>query len=228
MSSSATSCADFTTAAASGAKVLAHTTSVGMGTLAPRCCIKAMMAFASSTNSASAKDLPMGSPAASMKVLAIPPPTMSRSTFSASDFKIVSLVETFEPATMATKGRAGCLSALPSASSSAASKGPAHATGANFATPCVVASARCAVPKASLTYTSHSAAIFCASSSLFFFSPLLTRQFSSSTSSPGLTSTPSTQFDFSGTGRPSNSDKRFAIGASESSGLNSPSVGRPR
>ena len=44
---------------------------------------------------------------------------------------IDSLVDTLEPATMATSGRAGCASALPNASSSAAINGPAHATGAN-------------------------------------------------------------------------------------------------
>ncbi len=75
---------------------------------------------------------------------------------------------------------------------------------------------------------SHSAAIFFASSGLFFFSPLLTRTFSSSTTLPGATVTPSTQSATSGTSRPSSSDRRAATGASESSGLNSPSVGRPR
>src|SRR6267378_1637727 len=75
---------------------------------------------------------------------------------------------------------------------------------------------------------SHSAAIFLARVSSFFFSPLLTRQFSSSTTWPGFTSTPSTQFVLSGTGTPSSSDNRFATGASESSGFNSPSAGRPR
>ena len=94
--------------------------------------------------------------------------------------------------------------------------------------PYVDASARWAVPNASLTKMSHSAAIFLASSGLFFFSPLLTRTFSSSTTLPGFTSTPSTQFARSGTSRPSSSESRFATGASESSGLNSPSVGRPR
>jgi hypothetical protein len=72
------------------------------------------------------------------------------------------------------------------------------------------------------------AAIFFASASSFFFSPLLTRQFSSSTTSPGFTSTPSTQLALSGTSRPSSSPNRAATGASESAGLNSPSVGRPR
>ena len=75
---------------------------------------------------------------------------------------------------------------------------------------------------------SVSAASLRASGSAFFFSPLFSRQFSSSTTSPGFTSTPSTQSAFSGTGRPSSSDRRAATGASESSGLNSPSVGRPR
>ena len=42
----------------------------------------------------------------------MPPPTMSLSTFSISDSSTVSLVDTFEPATMATSGRAGCASAL--------------------------------------------------------------------------------------------------------------------
>ena len=141
---------------------------------------------------------------------------------------MVSLVDTLEPATIATIGRRGVLRAAPSASSSAASNGPAQAILANLAIPCVVASARCAVPKASLTYTSHKAAIFCARSSSFFFSPTLPRQFSSSTTLPGAISTPSTQLVLSGTTRPNNSLMRFAIGASESSGFNSPSVGRPR
>ena len=187
-----------------------------------------MMALASPTRSGSASDLPIGRPAASMKVLAIPPPTISRSTLLANDFRMVSLVDTLEPATIAASGLAGWPSALPSASSSAASKGPAQAMGANFAMPCVVASARCAVPNASLTYTSQSAAIFFASSSLFFFSPILTRQFSSITTSPGATDTPSTQSCFSATGLPNNSDRRCATGASVSSALSSPSVGRPR
>ena len=75
---------------------------------------------------------------------------------------------------------------------------------------------------------SQSAPSLRASSSLFFFSPLLTRQFSNNTTSPGATVTPSTQLEIRGTRRPSNSLKRSATGASESSGLNSPSVGRPR
>ena len=108
---------------------------------------------------------------------------------------------------MATIGRAGLSSALVSASSSSVSRMPAQATGANLATPWVEASARCAVPKASITKTSHSAAYFLAVSSTFFFSPLLKRQFSSSTSSPSATSKPpSTQSRIRRTGLPSLSD----------------------
>ncbi len=53
----------------------------------------------------------------------------------------------------------------------------AAATFAKRATPSVDASARCAVPNASITNTSQSAAYFAASSGLFFFSPALKRQF---------------------------------------------------
>ena len=62
-----------------------------------------------------------------------------------------SVVETLLPATMATSGRAGFANARSSASSSPTSNGPAQATLANLPTPCVEASARCAVPKASMT-----------------------------------------------------------------------------
>ncbi len=47
----------------------------------------------------------------------------------------MSLVETFDPATIATSGRAGLASAFVSASTSAIISGPAHATGANRAMP---------------------------------------------------------------------------------------------
>ena len=63
----------------------------------------------------------------------------------------VSLVETFEPATIAISGRFGFSSAVSSAISSFISSGPAQATFAKRATPCVLASARCAVPNASIT-----------------------------------------------------------------------------
>ena len=100
---------------------------------------------------------------------------------SESDVNTSNLVETLEPATIATIGVSGVFNARPSASSSAANNGPAAATFAQRATPSVDASARCAVPKASITYTSQSAAYLAASSGLFFFSPTLKRQFSSNT-----------------------------------------------
>ncbi|MNT07985.1 hypothetical protein D3C72_1427090 [compost metagenome] len=135
MSSSATSVAFLTVAGASAAKVLATTTSVGMGTLAPRAAMASITALASPTRSASASDLPIFRPAASMKVLAMPPPTMSWSTLLDSDCRMVSLVDTLEPATMAASGRLGLASALLMASISADSSGPAQATGAYSAMP---------------------------------------------------------------------------------------------
>ena len=117
---------------------------------APRAAIISLIAFASLISVGSASDLPIGKPIAKRNVLAIPPPTTSWSTLPARDFRMVNLVETFDPATMATMGRFGVLSAAPRASSSAASSGPAQAIGANLAMPWVVASALCAVPNASL------------------------------------------------------------------------------
>ena len=135
ISSAATSVAATRLALANGDSSLATTTSSGIGTCAPRFSISSMMSSASCTKSGSANDLPMGKPLANINVLAIPPPTINSSTLLASDFKIVSLEETFEPATIATNGRLGLASARLRASSSAAIKGPAHAMGANWATP---------------------------------------------------------------------------------------------
>jgi len=129
----------------------ATTTSIGNGTSAPRSFMMSMMAWASLTRSASASESPMRLPSASRKVLAMPPPTISWSTLLASDLRMVSLEDTLEPPTMATSGRFGSCSALPRASISAPMRMPAQATGAYLAMPWVVASARWAVPKASLT-----------------------------------------------------------------------------
>ena len=65
----------------------------------------------------------------------MPPPTINWSTFEASDCRMDSLVDTLEPATIATSGRFGSASALVMASISADSSGPAQATGANCAMP---------------------------------------------------------------------------------------------
>ena len=132
--------------------------STGSGIGLPRCAIFSIIARASFTKSASTNDLPNSLPCASKQVLAMPPPTISSSTLSAKLFKMVSLVDTLLPATIATIGRAGCCRALPSASNSAAIKIPAQASGAAAATASVDAWARCAVPKASFTKISHKAA----------------------------------------------------------------------
>ncbi len=148
-SSSSTSLAALARAGVSAAKLLPHTTSAGIGTAAPRASIITMISFASGARPGSHSDLPIASPAASMNVLAMPPPTMSPSTLAASDLRMVSLVETLEPAMIATSGRFGLASARPRAWISAARSGPAHASLANRATPWVEASARCALPNAS-------------------------------------------------------------------------------
>ena len=155
MSSAATSSIDLVSAFAFWANSFAVTTSTGKGTTPPFCAILSMIFLASSTKSASAKDLPIGLPCANKNVLAIPPPTIKLSTLSAKLSKIVNLVETLLPATIATNGCAGCFNALPNASNSPAIKIPAHATGAAAATASVEASARCAVPNASFTKISH-------------------------------------------------------------------------
>ena len=85
----------------------ATTTSTGSGTSAPRARIAAITARASPTSAGSARLLPIGEPSASRKVLAMPPPTISRSTFFARLCRTSSLVETLLPATIATSGRFG-------------------------------------------------------------------------------------------------------------------------
>ena len=159
----------------------------------------------------------------------MPPPTISWSHLSASAVSTSNLVETFEPPTIAAMGRAGFARAFSKASNSWASSGPAQALGAKRATPWVEACARWAVPKASMTKISHSAAYCCASCSSSFFSPLLKRTFSSRTTSPLAISNVSPRYALiSGTGRPNSSPKCSATGASENSSAGSPSVGRPK
>ncbi len=65
----------------------------------------------------------------------MPPPTISLSTLPSRVSSTVSLVDTFDPPTIATSGRFGLPSAFSSASSSLVSSGPAHAIGANLPTP---------------------------------------------------------------------------------------------
>ncbi len=65
----------------------------------------------------------------------MPPPTIRPSTLLARLCRIVNLVLTLEPATMASKGRLGLASACEMASISAASNGPAQATFAYSAIP---------------------------------------------------------------------------------------------
>jgi len=129
-SSAFTSLTDFRVAGAVSENSVATRTSDGTGMLQV-----VSRRFASSTRSASYRDLPTSWPCAAIKVFAIPPPTINWSAILDRESRTVSLVETLEPPTIATIGRAGSFSALPSASSSAASSGPAHATSANLPIP---------------------------------------------------------------------------------------------
>mmetsp|Transcript_25106 Transcript_25106/g.53435 ORF Transcript_25106/g.53435 Transcript_25106/m.53435 type:complete len:239 (+) Transcript_25106:735-1451(+) len=190
MSSSATSAEAFSVASAVSLNSFPQTTSVAIGMSAPRSFIFSTNALAVSTRSSSQSDLPTLFPMALRKVLAMPPPTTSWSTLSERASRTVSLVETLDPPTMATIGRAGSASALARLSSSLERRRPAHATGANFPAPWVEAWARWAVPKASMTKTSHKAAYFLDRVSQSFFSPSLKRTFSKSTTWPFATSKP--------------------------------------
>ena len=198
-------------------------TSAGSGTST-----RSAIPRAVSTSDASASDAPTGRPAARANVLAIPPPTISRSAISASDSSNSSLVETFAPPMIATNGRDGDARARPSAASSAASNGPAQAAGACLATPWVDACARWAVANASITNRSHRLARSWARPLSFAPSPGSKRTFSSKTTAPGDTSTPPRQSRTTGTAQPSACARCAATGDSDSAGSNSPSFGRPR
>src|SRR6056297_1986680 len=228
ISSGCTRSTSLSVAWASWWKRSAVSTSVGSGMVAPLFSAWIISSSAFSTSSGSNMDFPMRWPAAARKVLAMPPPTISWSTFSISASSTSSLPETLAPPTMATSGRAGLASALSSAATSRASSGPATAVSECRMTPSVEDWARWAVAKASITNTSHSAAIFFARSSSLPFSPFRKRTFSSSTTLPGWTSTPSIQSSTSSHGSPSNSPSFSATGASEYCASNSPSSGRPR
>ena len=81
------------------------------------------------------KDFPISYPEAFRKVLTIPPPRISVSTFSRSVSSIVSFVDTFAPPIITTIGFSGFLNALVRAFNSLINRGPAADTEAYFATP---------------------------------------------------------------------------------------------
>ena len=96
----------------------------------PRPCDCSIRRRQMSSISRSCRDLPTLKPCAARNVFAMPPPTIIWSTLDRSASSTVSLVDTFEPPTIASKGRAGFSSAVSSAVSSLTSNGPAHAIGA--------------------------------------------------------------------------------------------------
>src|SRR5690554_7681864 len=122
ISSASTSSTLLRVATAVSENSLPQTTSVGNGIDT-----FSISFLAAGIKSGSYSDLPTGLPAAAKKVLAIPPPTIIWSQISDNDSNSSSLVETLAPPTIATNGRPGLSNALPNASNSLASNGPAHA-----------------------------------------------------------------------------------------------------
>ena len=110
------------------------------------------IAFASPTSSGSASDLPMRPPAARMNVLAMPPPTISTSTFAASARRIGELGRHLRSADDGDqRPRADSRARAPARRAPPPSADRRRRPARTLAMPCVVASARCAVPNASLT-----------------------------------------------------------------------------
>jgi hypothetical protein len=188
----------------------------------------AITALAASSRSGSARLLPMGRPAASMKVLAMPPPTMSWSTLSARLCRMVSLVDTLEPATMAARGAGAGPGPWSGRRSRPTATGQRTRWGrtARCRRWCLRRGGQCQRRRSQRCRTARPAcgpALPCSSSR-----PHSRGSFPAAPPGRGPLVTPSTQLATSGTSRPSSSARRLATGASESSGLNSPSVGRPR
>ena len=163
----------------------------------------------------------------------MPPISTRVSALPASALRVPSLSEILAPPTIATNGRSGLSRTFPSAASSRAMSGPAAGRAKWDATPAVDACARCAVPKASLTYSSASAASRPLSSGSLLSSPASNRMFSRSSTSPGLaaaTAWRATSPAVSGTnrtGRPTYWASIGATGASDSAGSGLP-LARPR
>ena len=107
--------------------------------------------------SASTSDVPMECPCVFANVKDIPPPMIIVVTRGRRDSRTAIFVETFAPPMTATNGFAGFSKTPPRNLISFSMRKPAT-PGRIFATPSVEAWARWAVPKASLTYTSPSAA----------------------------------------------------------------------
>mmetsp|Transcript_25187 Transcript_25187/g.76449 ORF Transcript_25187/g.76449 Transcript_25187/m.76449 type:complete len:256 (+) Transcript_25187:1189-1956(+) len=176
----------------------------------------------------------------------MPPPMIILSTLSSMFLMSWILSDTLAPPRMASTGFMGASSTLPKASSSLATRKPDALM--VKPSPTMEECARCAVPKASDTYTSPSFAsdsrnALTFSGSAFTLAPDSStplpssstwyRRFSRRMSEPGAgsahaasTSVPTQSFR-NVTGFPAMVSRHLATGASENSGLGSPS-GRPR
>ncbi len=191
----------------------ATTASSGSTSVAP----DASSVRATSSWSSSTSERPISRPLAFKKVQAMAPPMQRRSTRRIRLRRTPILVEIFEPPMMATSGWGGSVMIRASVLISRSIRSPATA-GRYCAIPTVEAWARCAVPKASLTYSSPSAASCLAKSGSFFVSPGWKRTFSSRTISPSriaftaASTAGPTQSSRWRTGRPISSLRRCARG----------------
>ena len=170
----------------------------------------------------SASDLPIFKPAANMKVLAMPPPTIKPSTLLDKRLQNsqlgADLAARHDGNQRALRRGQGFANGIHLGGQQRARAGHGrilrNAVGAGFG---AVGGAKRVVHK----NIAQAWPFFAPTLGAFFFSPTLTRQFSSSTTWPGarawpLTCTPSTQLATSGTGRPNSSAMRAATGAKES------------
>src|SRR6266511_4146907 len=212
-----------------------QTWSTGRSTSTFLDCARSRICRARSSLSASTRLLPTSTSCAARNVYAIAPPTQMASAFASRFSSTLILSETLAPPMIATNGRAGLPSALPRYSSSFWMRKPAAFSFTNFAMPAVEACARCAVPNASFTQTSASAASSFANPSSFFSSSGWNRRFSRSSTCPSLRSrtsftTPSpTQSSARMTSLRSSSESRAAAGSSDSFWRSSGfPFGRPR
>ena len=142
---------------------------------------------ASSTPSSSTSESPVLPPCARKKLKHMAPPMSTESATSRKRSISATLSDTLAPPSTTTSGRSGDSTIRRSVTTSRSSSSPA-AAGRCWATPAVLACARCAAPNASFTYTSASPASSRASSASLSVSPGSQRVFSSTSTEPSSSS----------------------------------------
>ena len=167
-------------------------------------------------------------PAASMKVLAMPPPTISWSTFAASCARIVSLVDTLAPPTIATMRPLRVLQRLAQRlellRQQRARAGHRRVLGDAVCGGLGSMGSREGIVDVDIAQRRHllRQRVVVLLLALVEAAVLQQHRFAR------LDADPSSQSRLSGTSWPSSSDSRLATGASDSFSSNCPSVGRPR